>query len=151
MLNRIVLQGRLTKDPELRTTQAGLAVAKFSIAVDRSTKDKQTGDYETDFINCTAWRKTAEFVNRYFHKGDPIIVEGSLQNNNWADAQGIKHYENQVIASNAHFSGPAKQSRDESSQSKAAPEPQASPDISDVGLGQLGEYEEIISDEEVPF
>ncbi len=76
MLNHIVIMGRLTRDPELRRTQAGVPVASFRLAVDRGFKDKQTGERATDFIDCVAWRQTGEFVSRYFSKGRMAVVEG---------------------------------------------------------------------------
>ena len=79
MLNKIILMGRLTRDPELRHTQTGTAVASFSLAVDRDFKDKATGDRTTDFIDVVAWRQTGEFVSRYFTKGRMAVVEGRLQ------------------------------------------------------------------------
>ena len=83
MLNRIILMGRLTRDPELRRTQTGTPVASFSLAVDRDFKDRNTGERTTDFIDCVAWRQTGEFVSRYFTKGRMAIVEGRLQIRDW--------------------------------------------------------------------
>ena len=87
MLNRIVLMGRLTRDPELRKTQSGTAVASFSLAVDRDYKP-QDGERETDFIDIVAWRSTAEFVSKYFTKGRMAVVEGRLQVRDWKDRDG---------------------------------------------------------------
>ncbi|MFR9224460.1 MAG: single-stranded DNA-binding protein, partial [Flavonifractor plautii] len=83
MLNRIILMGRLTRDPELRQTQSGASVANFSLAVDRDFKDKQTGEKPTDFIDIVAWRSSAEFVSRFFTKGRMAVVEGRLQLRDW--------------------------------------------------------------------
>ena len=83
MLNRIILMGRLTRDPELRHTQTGTPVASFSLAVDRDFKDKSTGERTTDFIDVVAWRSTAEFVSKYFTKGRMAVVEGRLQIRDW--------------------------------------------------------------------
>ena len=85
MLNKIVLQGRLSKNPELRHTQGGNPVASFRLAVDRDFKDKQTGEKATDWIDVVAWRNTAEFVSRYFTKGRMAVVEGRLQMRDWTD------------------------------------------------------------------
>ena len=85
MLNRIILMGRLTRDPELRHTQTGTPVASFSLAVDRDFKDKTTGEKSTDFIDVVAWRNSAEFVSRYFTKGRMAVVEGRLQIRPWQD------------------------------------------------------------------
>ena len=90
MLNKIILMGRLTRDPELRHTQTGTAVASFSLAVDRDFKDKATGDRTTDFIDVVAWRQTGEFVSRYFTKGRMAVVEGRLQIRDWTDKEGGK-------------------------------------------------------------
>lgn len=100
-LNKVILIGRLTANPELKTTQSGLAVTSFTIAVDRpATKD---GKKETDFINIVAWRKTAEFVCKYFNKGSAIIVCGSIQTRSWKDADGKNKYATEVVASEASF------------------------------------------------
>ena len=92
MLNKVIIMGRLTADPELRQTPSGISTCRFSVAVDRGYKSKDTGERQTDFIRVTAWRQTAEFVSRYFSKGKMIIVEGSLRNNDYTDANGVKHY-----------------------------------------------------------
>lgn len=103
MFNRIILMGRLTKDPELKTTQSGVTMCRFSIAVDRAYSKGQ--EKQTDFIDITAWRQTAEFVSKYFSKGRVILVEGKLQNNNYTDQNGVKHYQNVVIADSVAFCG----------------------------------------------
>ena len=103
MYNRIILMGRLTKDPELKNTQSGIPMCRFSIAVDRAYSKGQ--EKQTDFIDITAWRQTAEFVAKYFSKGRVILVEGKLQNNNYTDQNGVKHYQNVVIADSVAFCG----------------------------------------------
>ena len=103
MLNRIILMGRLTRDPELRHTQTGTPVASFSLAVDRDFKDKQTGEKATDFIDVVAWRQTAEFVSRFFTKGRLAVVEGRLQIRDWTDRDGGKRRSAEVIAENVYF------------------------------------------------
>ena len=103
MLNRIILMGRLTRDPELRHTQTGTAVASFSLAVDRDFKDKSTGEKSTDFIDIVAWRQTAEFVSRFFTKGRMAVVEGRLQLRDWTDRDGNKRRSAEVIADNVYF------------------------------------------------
>ena len=103
MLNRIVLMGRLTRDPELRHTQSGTPVASFSLAVDRDFKDKATGEKATDFIDIVAWRQTAEFVSRYFTKGRMAVVEGRLQLRDWTDREGNKRRSAEVVADNVYF------------------------------------------------
>lgn len=103
MLNRIILMGRLTRDPELRHTQTGTPVASFSLAVDRDFKDKSTGEKATDFIDVVAWRQTAEFVSRFFTKGRMAVVEGRLQIRDWTDKDGGKRRSAEVIADNVYF------------------------------------------------
>ena len=103
MLNRIFLMGRLTRDPELRHTQTGTAVASFTLAVDRDFKDKNSGERATDFINVVAWRQTGEFVSRYFTKGRMAVVEGRLQMRDWTDKDGNKRTAAEVVADNVYF------------------------------------------------
>ncbi len=103
MLNKIFLMGRLTRDPELRRTQTGTAVASFTLAVDRDFKDKNSGERATDFINVVAWRQTGEFVSRYFTKGRMAVVEGRLQMRDWTDKDGNKRTTAEVVADNVYF------------------------------------------------
>ena len=100
MLNRIILMGRLTRDPELRHTQSGTAVASFSLAVDRDFKSRDSGEKATDFIDIVAWRNTAEFVSKYFTKGRMAVVEGRLQIRDWTDRDGGKRRSAEVVADN---------------------------------------------------
>lgn len=103
MLNRIIIMGRLGKDPELRHTQSGTPVASFSLAVDRDFKDKNTGERVTDWIDVVAWRQTGEFVSRYFTKGRMAVVEGRLQMRDWTDRDGNKRRSAEVVADNVYF------------------------------------------------
>lgn len=103
MLNKIFIMGRLTRDPELRHTQSGTAVASFTLAVDRDFKDKETGEKQTDFIDCVAWRNSAEFVSKYFSKGRMAVVEGRLQIRPWTDRDGNKRRSAEVVADNIYF------------------------------------------------
>lgn len=102
MLNKIILMGRLTRDPELRRTGSGTAVTSFAIAVDRDFKS-QNGEKETDFIDVVAWRSTAEFVSKHFSKGRMAVVEGRLQIRDWTDKDGTKRRTAEVIADNVYF------------------------------------------------
>ena len=102
MLNKIILMGRLTRDPELRKTQSGTAVASFTLAVDRDYKP-QDGDRETDFIDIVAWRGTGEFVSKSFTKGRMAVVEGRLQVRDWTDKDGNKRRSTEVVADNVYF------------------------------------------------
>lgn len=129
MLNKIFIMGRLTRDPELRHTQAGTAVTSFSLAVDRDFKDKQTGEKTTDFIDVVAWRNTAEFVSRYFTKGRMAVVEGRLQMRDWTDRDGNKRVAAEVVAENVYF-GDNKQTAESGSYS--APSAPASSDCADI-------------------
>ena len=103
MLNHIVLMGRLTRDPELRRTQAGIAVTSFRIAVDRDFQSKDGGDKQADFIDVVAWRSTAEFVSKYFAKGRMAVVSGRLQMRDWTDKDGNKRTSAEVVADNVYF------------------------------------------------
>ena len=103
MLNRIILMGRLTRDPELRHTQTGTAVASFTLAVDRDFKDRNSGERATDFIDVVAWRQTGEFVSRYFTRGRMAVVEGRLQMRDWTDKDGNKRRSAEVVAENVYF------------------------------------------------
>lgn len=102
MLNKIIIMGRLTRDPELRRTQSGTAVTSFSLAVDRDFKSK-SGEKETDFIDIVAWRNTADFVSKYFSKGRMAVVEGRLQIRDWVDKDGGKRRSAEVVADNVYF------------------------------------------------
>lgn len=129
-INSVILMGRLTADPELRTTQSGISVCSFTVAVDRYSKDKES---KADFIRCVAWRQSAEFISRYFSKGKMIAIEGSIQVDNYTDKDGNKRQQTNVIVNKANFCG------DKSSGSASQPG------------GSLDDFEEIISDGEPPF
>lgn len=101
MLNTIIIQGRIVRDPELRRTGSGIAVASFTVAVDRDFA--QDGKKETDFIDCVAWRQTGEFVSKYFRKGSMIVVKGRLQIRSWTDKDGNKRKTAEVVADNCYF------------------------------------------------
>ena len=102
MLNKVVIMGRFTKDPELRRTGSGTAVTSFSLACDRDFKS-QSGEKETDFIEVVAWKNTAEFVSKYFSKGRMAVVEGRLQIRDWTDKAGNKRTTAEVVADNVYF------------------------------------------------
>ena len=112
MLNTITIQGRLTRDPELRRTGSGLAVASFSVACERDWPNKETGEKETDFIDCVAWRQTGEFVSKYFSKGSMIVVSGRLQIRYWTDKDGNKRKTAEIVADNVYFGESKKASND---------------------------------------
>jgi single-strand DNA-binding protein len=103
MLNHITIMGRLTRDPELRRTGSGVAVANFTVAVDRDFSSKDGGEKETDFIDCVAWRQTGEFVSKYFTKGSMAIVSGRLQIRNYTDKDNNKRRNAEVVADSVYF------------------------------------------------
>ena len=103
MLNHITIMGRLTRDPELRRTGSGIAVASFTVAVDRDFASRESGERETDFIDCVAWRQTGEFVSKYFTKGRMAVVSGRLQIRSWTDKDGNKRRTAEVVADNVYF------------------------------------------------
>ena len=103
MLNHIVIMGRMVRDPELRTTQGGTNVCSFTLACDRDFKAKDSGEKETDFIDCVAWRSTAEFVSKYFTKGRMMAVEGRLQLRDWVDREQNKRRSAEIQVSSAYF------------------------------------------------
>lgn len=138
-MNLCAFKGRLVADPELRQTASNISVTKFTVAVDRITgKD---GEKQADFIRCTAWRATAEFVSKYFVKGQEICFRGQLRNNDYTDGNGVRHYSYDVMVDNVEFCGKKNSNPDEGS---------AGQSDSEV-LGDLGEFEEILSDGECPF
>ena len=135
-MNNVVLKGRLVADPELRQTQSGIAVVSFKIAVDKYVKE---GEKQADFIECNAWRGTAEFISKYFTKGQEILIRGAIHTKEWTDKNNVKHYTYEVTAENAEFCG-----------SKASNSAPADNDAS-AEIGDLGSFEEILSDGDVPF
>ena len=106
-MNKVILMGRLTADPELRQTQSGIASCRFTIAVNRRFVDKNTGERQADFISCTAWRQQAEFISRYFRKGSMICIEGTLRTGSYTDKNhpDVTHYTTDVLVDNVEFTG----------------------------------------------
>lgn len=148
MLNKIIIMGRLTRDPELRRTQSGVAVTSFSVAVDRDFKT-QGGEKETDFIDVVAWRTTAEFVSKYFAKGRMAVVEGRLQLRDWTDKEGGKRRSAEVVADNVYF-GDSK--RDGAGESGSAPSYSAPAGYAPAPAGGQSDFAEIgEEDGELPF
>lgn len=194
MYNRVILMGRLTKDPELRTTQSGIAMCRITVAVDRSFA-RQGEERQADFLDVVCWRQTAEFVCKYFSKGRMIHIEGKIQNDNYTDQNGNKVYRNSIVADNVAFCGDKRADngggnygggqyggggnygggsyngngggnygggnygggqqyqQNPAPQRPAAPAPQAAVNQAPqpIELGDLGDFEEILSDGEVPF
>ena len=139
MLNSVCLMGRLTADPELKSTQSGVSVCSFRIAVDRTYTPKGQ-EKQTDFINIVTWRSTAEFVSRYFRKGQLVAVQGSIQTSQYTDRDGNKRTTFDVVADNVFFA----EKKAESGETKQGAGYDHSPDIQ-------GDFEEIIGDESFPF
>ena len=173
-MNKVILIGRLTADPELRQTQGGVASCRFTVACDRRFADKNTGERQADFISCTAWRQTAEFVTRYFNKGKLICVEGTLRNNNYQDKNhpDVTHYTTDVLVDNVEFVGGKGENggngggyqnnggygapQNNYNNNYSAPPQQAAPQQPAQGndsmsYGNLSDFEEILSDGDVPF
>ncbi len=121
MLNHITIMGRLVRDPELRRTGSGVAVASFRVAVDRDFVSKEGGERKADFIDCVAWRQTGEFVSKYFAKGRMIVVDGRLEMRDWTDKDGNKRTSAEIVVANAYF-GDSKRDGDSGGYS-AAPAP----------------------------
>ena len=148
MLNRIILMGRLTRDPELRHTQTGTAVASFSLAVDRDFHNRDSGEKGVDFIDVVAWRNTAEFVSKYFTKGRMAVVEGRLQIRDWTDREGGKRRSAEVVADNIYF-GDSKRDGETGGASFSRPAAPADYGMPPVGGDQFAELAD--DDGELPF
>ena len=139
MLNSVCLMGRLVADPELRQTPSGVSVCSFRIAVDRTYQPKGQ-EKQTDFINIVTWRSTAEFVSRYFRKGQLVAVQGSIQTSQYTDRDGNKRTAFDVVADNVFFA----EKKAESGETKQGAGYDHSPDIQ-------GDFEEIVGNDELPF
>ena len=167
-MNKVIIMGRLTADPELRQTQSGIASCRFTVAVNRRFADRNTGERQADFISCTAWRQTAEFVSRYFKKGSMICVEGSLRTGSYTDRNhpDVTHYTTDVFVDNVEFTGSKSESGtggysapggnyNNNNSYQSAPQQtapvQAAPSNDNMSYGNLSDFEEILSDGDVPF
>ena len=153
--NKVILGGRLTADPELRTTATGVSVVSFTVAVNRRFVNKNNEDQpQADFINCTAWRATAEFISRYFKKASSICVVGSIQTRNWTDQQGQKRFATDVVVDEAMFVD-SKSERPAGFQNDGAsytPEGYGTPAASFGNAeGEAPKFEEITDEEDLPF
>ena len=169
MINKVIIMGRLTADPESRQTTSGVSVCRIRVAVDRPYR--KDAEKQADFIPVTCWRNTADFVTKFFSKGKMIIVEGALRNNDYTDNNGVKHYSLEVLASNVSFGETKKSGSDHNDESEQASVPQygsvptpsgnpyaqqnaphaAAPAESPLSLDDIGQFEEILSDGECPF
>ena len=146
--NKVILVGNMTADPELKQTTSGTSVCSFSIAVNRRFTKADQGQQTVDFINIVAWRQQAEFVSRYFKKGNPILVCGQLQTRTWNDNQGQKRYATEVIADEVTFVGPASANGAPVQGSTYTPEAYATPSFNSASGAS---FEEIPGDESLPF
>lgn len=153
-LNKVILGGRLTADPELKTTPNGVAVATLSIAITRNYKKGE--EQQADFINVTAWRQTAEFITRYFRKGSSICIVGSIQTRSWTDQNGNKRYATEVVADEAMFVDAKSDSINAGSPEKTVtfpvydPEKNASPTYMPDAY-KIPSFEDVGEDEDLPF
>ena len=150
-MNKVILIGRLTRDPELRTTPSGVATTTFSVAVDRNFVNQQTGQREADFINCVAWRKQAENISRYCFKGSQVAVEGRIQTRNYDAQDGTKRYVTEVICDNVTFLGSKNSNNTDNSSMMSEP----SSDIETTNLDEdpyanMGD-EVALTDDDLPF
>lgn len=146
MLNRIEVQGRLARDPELRRTQSGVAVTSFTLAVERDYCE--TGkEREVDFIDCTAWRGTAEMIDKYFSKGRMMIVAGRLQIRNWQDKDGNKRRSAEIVAENVYFVD----SNPQNGQSQQAAQSKAEPYLAQAPTASNFDQVDDVSDDDLPF
>lgn len=150
MLNRVILMGRLTADPELKQTPTGVSVVSFRLACDRNYADK-SGNRACDFINVVAWRNTAEFVGRYFQKGRMIALEGSIQTRSYTDKDGNKRTAFEVIADQVYFAD-SKQSGDRPAAPRNFPTPDSFEEPAKGESFSVGDFEEIDTDDsDLPF
>lgn len=159
MLNRVILMGRLTAEPDYRTTPSGVSMVRFSLAVDRDFKS-QNGERQTDFFNIIAWRSTADFVSRYFHKGQLVALQGSIQANNYTDREGNKRTSYDIVADQVYFAegkrdGGQQNNYDYSRYDQMTPPPaQAAPSYgepaSSYQSGNDGDFTPV-ADDDLPF
>lgn len=163
--NKVILGGRLTADPELKTTPSGISVTSFTVAVNKRFGGKNGEETQADFINVTAWRQTAEFITRYFRKASSICIVGSLQTRSWLDQNGQKRFATEVVADEAYFVDAKSESPIAVQQATANFTQNAQPSYVPEGYGNFAgapqagtfqgqaapKFEEISDDEELPF
>ncbi len=144
MLNKVILIGRFTRDPELRSTPQGTSTCSFSLAVDRNYQSA-SGERQADFINCVAWRQTAEFISKYFQKGNMVCVEGSIQTRSWKDNEGNNRYATEVVVDRSYFVESKKSAQGVSSGMEA-------PVFNDSPFGNLPDpISPLGTDDDLPF
>ena len=152
MLNHIIIMGRLTRDPEIKYTQSNTPVASFSLAVERDFGGRDGGEKQTDFIDCTAWRQTAEFVSKYFAKGSMAVVSGRLQIREWNDREGNKRRSAEVVADNIYF-GESKRRDGGDNRGASNFAPKHEPPATSAPTAQPAEptFTELADESELPF
>jgi single-strand DNA-binding protein len=154
-VNKVLITGRLTADPELRQTQSGVASCKFTVACDRRFADKNTGKREADFISCLAFKNNAEFISRYFNKGKMIAVEGTLRTGSYKDKKhdDVSHYTTDVLVDNVEFCGDkgGGQAEQTPAQNMVQQAQGAGVQTNQMSYGNLSDFEEILSDGDIPF
>ena len=146
--NKVILVGNMTADPELKQTTSGTSVCSFSIAVNRRFTKPEQGQQTVDFINIVTWRQSAEFVSRYFKKGNPILVCGQLQTRTWTDNQGVKRYATEVVADEVSFVGPSTTGTPAPMGGAYTPEAYSTPSFNSASSAS---FEEIPGDDSLPF
>ena len=149
-LNKVVLAGRITADPELKQTTSGVSVLSFTIAVNRRFSRNEQGEQQTDFINMVAWRQTAEFISKYFRKGSAICVTGSIQTRKWQDNQGQNRYATEVVVDEAMFVDSRNESGNAQGNSYMPDAYNATPAYSS-NAGAATNFEELNTDDDLPF
>ena len=168
-MNNVQIIGRLTADPELRRTQSEISSCRFTVAVNRKYKNKDTDQYDADFISCVAWKQTAEFISRYFSKGKMIALQGNLRTGSFQDKnhQDVTHYTTDVFVENVEFCGdkgnnsgnqqqpqqqrPHYDSVNDAAGNQYAQQLQQAAEQTAMSYGNLSDFEEILSDGDVPF
>ena len=152
-MNKAILVGNLTRDPEHRQTPNGISVATFTVAVRRRTKNAQ-GGYDADFINCVAWRQQADFVSRYFHKGSGIGVVGQIQTRSYDDKNGNKRYVTEIVVDEIEFAGSkgsgSSEGNNDYQRSQSAPQAAVQPSADDLFGDEVSSFEPV-DDAELPF
>ena len=150
-LNKVVLAGRITADPELKQTPSGVSVLRFTLAVNRRfNKNNEQGEQQTDFITMVAWRQTAEFISKYFRKGSAICVTGSIQTRSWQDNQGQKRYATDVVVDEAMFVDSRSEGGSAQGNSYMPDAYSAAPSYSS-NVGAAPNFEELNTDDDLPF
>ena len=150
-LNKVVLAGRITADPELKQTPSGVSILRFTLAVNRRySKNGEQGDQQTDFISMVAWRQTAEFITKYFKKGSAICVTGSIQTRSWQDNQGQKRYATDVVVDEAMFVDSRSESGNAQGGSYVPDAYNSAPSYSS-NAGSTPNFEELTTDDDLPF